>query len=140
MDVRNCRKCGRIFNYVMGPFFCPGCREAMEGKFQEVKTYIREHPGVDVQTVSDECDIEKSQIYQWLREERLELAEGSMITLSCEKCFKPIKSGRYCENCKRDLTMGFKQAIARPTAPEPVKKLPKDASSKMRYLERDKDI
>lgn len=139
MDVRNCRKCGRIFNYVMGPFVCARCRDEMESKFQEVKTYIREHPGVDVQTVSDECDIDKSQIYQWLREERLELAEGSMITLSCESCFKPIKSGRYCDVCKRNLAMGFKQAVAKPKIPEPVKNVPKDASSKMRYLEREKE-
>lgn len=138
MNVRNCRKCGRIFNYVMGPFVCPRCREDLESKFQEVKTFIRENPGVDVQTVSEACDIDKSQIYQWLREERLELAEGSMITLSCETCARPIKSGRYCDNCKRELTMGFRQAISKPKTSEPVKNLHKDASSKMRYLERDK--
>ena len=136
MDVRNCRKCGRVFNYVMGPITCPRCRDEMEAKFQDVKKYIREHPGVDVQTVSDECDVDKSQIYQWLREERLELAEGSMITLSCETCFKPIKSGRYCENCKRALAMGLMQAVKRPEAPPPIK-APKDASSRMRYLDKD---
>lgn len=139
MDVRNCRKCGRLFNYVMGPFICPRCRDEMESKFQEVKAYIREHPGVGIQEVSEECDVDKSQIYQWLREERLELAEGSMITLNCEGCGRPIKSGKYCEQCKRELTMGFKQAIARPKAAEPVKPVIKDNSSKMRYLERDKN-
>lgn len=124
--------------FPQGPFFCPRCREELEGKFQEVKTYIRENPGVDVQTVSDACDVDKSQIYQWLREERLELAEGSMITLSCETCARPIKCGRYCENCKRDLATGLKQAISKPKTPEPARHLPKDTSSKMRYLERDK--
>lgn len=136
MDVRNCRKCGRVFNYVMGPIICMRCRDEMESKFQEVKKFIREHPGVDIQTVSEECDVDKSQIYQWLREERLELAEGSMITLSCETCFKPIKSGRYCENCKRSLAMGFKQAVDKPVAPSPAKSQ-KDSSSKMRYFDMD---
>lgn len=137
MDVRNCRRCGRIFNYVAGPFTCPRCREEMEAKFQDVKTFIRENPGVGIQEVSEACEIDKSQIYQWLREERLELAEGSMISLSCEGCGKPIKSGKYCENCKRDLTTGFKQAISRPTPQEPERKIQKDSSSRMRYLERD---
>lgn len=136
MDVRNCRKCGRVFNYVMGPIICMRCRDEMEAKFQEVKKFIRENPGVDVQTVSEECNVDKSQIFQWLREERLELAEGSVITLSCETCYKPIKSGRYCENCKRALAMGLKQAVAKPVTPPPVK-VPKDAASKMRYLDRE---
>ena len=37
MNVRNCRNCGRIFNYVTGTVICPGCRDALEAKFQEVK-------------------------------------------------------------------------------------------------------
>ena len=32
MNVRNCRKCGAIFNYVMGPIMCPACRDALEAK------------------------------------------------------------------------------------------------------------
>lgn len=139
MDVRNCRKCGRLFNYVTGPFICPRCRDEMESKFQSVKTYIREHPGAGIQEVSEECDIDKSQIYQWLREERLELAEGSMITLNCDGCGRPIMSGKYCDQCRHDLTLGFKQATAKPKAPEMPGNTVKDSSSRMRYLERDKD-
>ena len=30
MNVRNCRKCGKIFNYIAGPFVCPACREELE--------------------------------------------------------------------------------------------------------------
>ena len=88
MDVRNCRKCGRIFNYVMGPIMCPACVEAQEAKFQTVKTYIRENPGVGVPEVARECDVETSQIYQWLREERLQLVVvlylHDLVTLSEE--------------------------------------------------------
>ena len=69
MNVRNCRKCGKLFNYISGPSWCPACREQMETKFQEVKEYIRENPGVFVQQVAEACDVEPSQINQWLREE-----------------------------------------------------------------------
>lgn len=111
MNVRNCRGCGRIFNYVAGPFLCPACREKMEVKFQEVKEYIRDNPGVGIPQVSQECDVDPSQIQQWLREERLELAEGSAINLICEGCGGPIRSGRFCEKCKYDMTMGFKNVL-----------------------------
>lgn len=43
MNARNCRKCGKLFNYVSGPPICMACREALEEKFHEVKSYIWEH-------------------------------------------------------------------------------------------------
>lgn len=137
MDVRNCRKCGRLFNYVGGPFICPKCKEDLEKKFQEVKLYIREHPGAGIKEVADECEIETNPIYQWLREERLELAEGSMISLSCENCGTSIKSGKYCEKCKRELMVGLNQAIARPKEEFTPQRTVKDSGSRMRFLERD---
>ena len=60
MNVRNCKMCGKIFNYVVGPVICPRCREAREEKFQEVKKYIDEHRGADILEVSEECEDRKS--------------------------------------------------------------------------------
>lgn len=37
MDVKNCRKCKRLFNYIGGQQICPACREAIEAEFQKVK-------------------------------------------------------------------------------------------------------
>ena len=42
MNVRNCRGCGKVFNYVMGPFLCPRCRDEQEVIFQGVKKYVEE--------------------------------------------------------------------------------------------------
>ena len=134
MDIRNCRNCGNIFNYLSGPIVCPACKESLEAKFQEVKLYIEEHPGVGIKQVSDACDVETSQIQQWLREERLEVTENSAIYLNCESCGAPIRSGRYCDRCKNNLTNGFKSVI-RSSQPvqEPEKKKPDD-KNKMRFL------
>ena len=52
MNVRNCRKCGRIFNYVVGPILCPRCVEEQEKVFQVVKEYVIEHHGADIAEVS----------------------------------------------------------------------------------------
>lgn len=138
MNVRNCRNCGRIFNYMTGPILCAACKEELEAKFQEVKEYIREHKGVGIQQVSEECGVSTNQIHQWLREERLELVEGSAISLQCETCGAPIASGRYCEKCKREVASGFQNVLngaqgARPA--EPGSARDKD-NPKMRFLER----
>lgn len=139
MNVRNCRSCGRIFNYVMGPIICPVCNEALEKKFQLVKEYIREHKDVKIHQVAEDCDVSTNQIQQWLREERLELVEGSAISLHCENCDAPIASGRFCEKCKQEVVSGFDSVLksAQPAQKE-TKKIIKDKENpKMRFLERD---
>lgn len=104
MNVRNCRKCGRMFNYIAGMPVCPVCREALEAKFQEVKDYIRENKGAGIREVADACNVEVQQINQWLREDRLELAEDSAIMINCESCGAPIRSGKYCDKCRASMT------------------------------------
>ena len=127
--------CGHIFNYVAGPILCPHCREKMEAKFQEVKEYIRANPGVGIQDVAENCDVEPSQIQQWLREERLELTEGSVIYLQCEKCGSPIRSGRFCEKCKKEMATQLGNSIRKPEPVVEKKKNPHD-DPRMRFLDR----
>lgn len=135
MNVKNCRGCGRLFNYIVGPYLCPVCREGLEEKFQQVKEYIRNNPGVNIQQVSEACDVEPSQINLWLRQERLELMEGSPLMLGCETCGALIRSGKYCNKCKSNLAKSFQSMIGdrKPIElPEEMKK------NRMRYLTDDK--
>ena len=134
MNVRNCRGCGRLFNYISGQSICPACRESLEVKFQEVREYIRENPGVGIAEVSEACDVERSQINQWLREERLELTEGSPLMLGCESCGALIRCGKYCAKCKANLTNGF-QSILRGQQPvEKPSEKRRSTDSRMRFL------
>lgn len=136
MNARNCRKCGKLFNYVSGPPICMACREALEAKFQEVKEYIRERGHVTIAEVAEACDVSQNQIQAWLRDERLELSEDSGIELVCEKCGKPIKSGRFCEKCKNSMANQLSHSIEKPQAPKQESKPKKDPrdNPKMRFL------
>lgn len=134
MNVRNCRSCGRIFNYVMGPAICPACRDKLEEKFQEVKDYVRENKGAGIQEVAEKCDVEVSQIRQWLREERLELAADSALYLNCESCGAPIRSGKFCEKCAGNMTRSL-QEVLNANKPAAGKSKKDDAEGpKMRFL------
>lgn len=135
MNVRNCRKCGKIFNYVAGPHICPSCREAQEADFQRVKAYIRENPNATISQVAEDCEVEISQIHQWLREERLSLTEGSGIVLQCESCGAPITCGKYCDACRHKLSTGLSNAV-RPQQVEPEPEKRKRDSDKMRFLNK----
>ncbi len=138
MNVKNCRKCGRLFNYITGQQMCPACKEELEVKFQETKAYIKEHTGVRLEQVAEACDIDVRQIRQWLREERLELTEDSMVVLDCELCGGPIRRGKYCDKCKQNMASNLSTLLKgqAPTADIISEGRKKDA--RMRFLSDDK--
>lgn len=136
MDVRNCKKCGRMFNYVAGPVVCPNCKDSLEEKFQEVKKYVSEHQGCGIREVSEECDVSTQQIKQWLREERLEFSSDSQIALNCESCGAPIRSGRFCDKCKTSMTQNLQSAYKKAAV---LTQKPKESTKdnpKMHFLDR----
>lgn len=132
MNVKNCRKCKRLFNYLSGPQLCPACRDELEKKFQEVKEYIRNNKGAHVQQVSEECDVDENQIRQWVREERLVFSDAAGTGMVCETCGTPIATGRYCDKCKNGLINGLTEAGKRPEAPKPERV--RESGSKMRFI------
>ena len=107
MEVRNCKGCGRLFNFMSGPPLCPSCSAALDLKFEEVKEYVYDHPRVGIQEVSEVMEVSIPMIKQWIRDERLSFAEDSMIGLECEGCGVTIKTGRYCKACKDKLARGL---------------------------------
>ena len=132
MEVRNCRECGKMFNYTSGMQICPICMKKMDEKFNEVKQYIYDNPGVGIQQVSEEMEVSVKLLKKWVREERLTFMEGSGVGIDCERCGRTILSGRFCEECKRKVTNQLDHAYDKPKPAAPARK--KDAGAKMRFL------
>ncbi len=132
MEVRTCKSCGRLFNYISGPVRCPACMEALEKKFQEVKTYIWEHKDATLSQISEDMDVSVGQLRQWVREERLSFSDDSPVGLECEICGATIKTGRYCNNCKGKLNQTLSSALKPQQAAE--SKDFNDRKNRMRYL------
>ncbi|HOO27359.1 MAG TPA: flagellar protein [Lachnospiraceae bacterium] len=135
MNIRNCRKCGKLFNYISGQPICPACREEMEEKFQEVKQYVQNNRDTSIPAVAEACDIEESQIRQWVREERLVFAEGSAFGIECESCGAMIKTGRFCDKCKAEMVNSLSGAIKKPEMAKPQMKRDTRENPKMRFLD-----
>ena len=134
MDVKNCKRCRRLFNYIGGQPICPQCREELEKKFQEVKKYLFDHRNANIAEVVENCDVEESQIRQWVREERLEFSSGIDIGMTCETCGAPITSGRFCEKCKASMINDLKSAGRQPEVEAPKPKKTQPSGNKMRFL------
>ncbi len=134
MEVKNCNKCGRIFNYFVGEQICPTCMRALDKEFDKVKDYIYENPGAGIQEVSAECDVSISQIKKWVREERLEFTEDSLVGIECESCGVSIRTGRFCNQCKNKLASELLSGNKKDNI-EPEKKTRRSRNHKMRFLE-----
>ncbi len=104
MEVATCSSCKRLFNYIGGQRLCPACRDNLEKKFQEVKQYVRDNPNSSISDVSTEMDVPVSQIKLWIRQERLAFTEDSKVMIECERCGMSIRTGRFCEKCKKNMT------------------------------------
>ena len=86
MNARNCKNCGRLFNYIAGPPMCPVCREDIEKKFQQVKEYVSNNANCSVALVAEECEVSEKQIKQ------SDLLQGEYLWTIRRYIFHPVPS------------------------------------------------
>ncbi|MCR5673974.1 MAG: flagellar protein [Lachnospiraceae bacterium] len=102
---KTCEKCGEANPEYkgVGEYKCRNCGFFMYDDFGIVRNYLEEHRGATASEVSHATGVAMETIRYFLKEDRLEIAQGSGVMLSCEICGKPIRSGRYCEACSKAL-------------------------------------
>jgi flagellar operon protein (TIGR03826 family) len=110
-DLRNCRRCGKLFVYTGIPL-CIRCIEKDEEIFNRVKQYIENHPKCTTIEVAEALDIPAEKILQFLREGKLELdSTNTNMVLDCERCGRPILTGRYCSECAVSMEKQFRKDL-----------------------------
>lgn len=104
-ELRNCKRCNKVFSYIGGLPICPSCTKEDEQIFDKVSLYIRDNPGVPLTVVSNELDISYDRLMKYVKEGRLQIrsANGGFIRF-CEKCGAVVTSGRFCDDCEDHIT------------------------------------
>ena len=102
MDYINCAKCGKVF-MCTSLRICPECRATEEHLFQLVRDYIEEHPENKLKTIVADTGVSARRVLGYIKEGKLTVSKGLSGELTCEKCKKPVASGRFCESCVIDL-------------------------------------
>lgn len=126
MEVKVCKNCRRLFQYITGVELCEDCKlligqrerepvettvkeklkikpllEEEELKFIQVRDYIIANPRDSITKIAEKNMVLPKQLLQWIREERLEFSENSQYAwFECEECGRKIKSGILCGYCK----------------------------------------
>lgn len=110
MDIRNCSKCGKIYAY-NGLKYCPNCLREEEENYQRVKEYVYDNKDATIHETSEATGVPVRKIIDYLRQGRLELkGENSNMLLDCERCGRPISTGRFCVKCASELEKQFKSS------------------------------
>ena len=109
-ELRNCRKCNRVFSSVEGATLCSRCNVTVDDVFSRVREYINDNPVSSIKDVSKATNVSSDIILKWIRDGLIILAENSSISF-CQRCGSPMDGGRYCGKCIRELADGLKEGI-----------------------------
>jgi NMD protein affecting ribosome stability and mRNA decay len=111
MNAINCPRCGRVFTKVAAPI-CNDCEKAEAEKFEEVRLYVKENPHSSAQEVSEKCEVSIKRILSYVRDGKLDISQGMEGLITCSKCGRPIKSGRMCERCVKNVSGALSDMIS----------------------------
>jgi len=100
MNVRNCKRCHKLFQYIRSPY-CQDCQAWIEARFLLISQYLREHPEAGMKELADQTDTETSILLLLMREGRLVIRSGPEF--NCERCGTSINHGRFCPGCLDQL-------------------------------------
>ena len=110
-ELKNCKKCKRIFPYIAGVQICEACKKDEEKLFEQIWEYLRDNPGVSMPQVAEELQVPYEQLMKYVREGRIQVkSPDGKLLLFCEKCGEIIKSGRICDRCEKGLTKELQSA------------------------------
>lgn len=133
MEVKNCNRCGRMFQAVSTEKLCSRCRSTDDEDFKVVREYIYDNPDTSVKEVAEDTGVPEEKILKYLRDGKLLLKGENANVLDCERCGKGIATGRFCDECSAKLARELKSAFAVPDKPvsdEETKKTKKGFYSK----------
>lgn len=107
-ETKICKKCGRVFNSIGGNKFCFRCITDDNDYFNIIKDYIKNNKNATITKISEDTEISLEKMNLFLEEGRFENLDVK-LDKTCEKCGAVIIGGRYCKNCKAEVTNGFKK-------------------------------
>lgn len=100
-----CEVCGEKMYYVGGGRYeCKECGHSVLDDYGKVKEFLEEHGNSPAVVVSKATGVKMEIIEMFLKRGKVEIPEGSRYYLECESCGCPIRYGRFCPTCAKQLT------------------------------------
>jgi ribosomal protein L32 len=123
-----CEICGGQVAYIgLGQYQCKQCSYINFDDYGKVRDFLDENNSAPSVVISEVTGVDKDIVDLMLEEGILEITENSKVYLKCSKCGDPIRYGRMCKKCAKELGTKIKN-VAHYTAVEEKPKMPIDAN------------
>ena len=99
MEPANCMKCGKLYSR-SASLICPACDKIEEELFDKVRLFLADNPKSFIEEVSETTGVSPKKILKYIREGRLIVTAGFSNELTCNKCGKPLNTGKLCDKCR----------------------------------------
>lgn len=101
-NLKNCVKCGKVFVPVGPERYCLECRRKLEAQEMEISKYVRDHPGISIETAAEAIDAPKRLVKRMAFQGKFSTT-GKTFTHACLNCGRTITHGTYCADCLEKL-------------------------------------
>mgnify|MGYP002869886836 CR=1 FL=1 len=141
-----CRECGSKIRYIGGgQYRCIKCGRTYLDDYGKVREYLYAHGRASTADIEEATGVKNEFIVECLKEGRFEMVSKSAFVLNCERCGRPINTGKLCKSCEQfnDEVEKFKQKESGAGENERPKikgaLVRNTQSGRMRYYNRDKE-
>lgn len=103
-QLKNCSSCGEVFAAVSRDI-CPHGYTAEEQKFQYVYQFLmkRKNRQANLEEIVAGTSVDEKRVVQFLKDNRLRIAEFPNLAYACENCGTSITSGKFCQACRMTM-------------------------------------
>lgn len=109
MELRNCRKCKKLFISISGRITCQECYEEKEKSYDRVFEYLSKNPDASVGDICKATKVTEDSIVELVKNKKIAL--NVSVEYKCEICGKKIKVGKVCEECKKKVSKELDKVI-----------------------------
>lgn len=107
-ELKNCPLCGNLFVQALRAV-CLECHRAEEERFQKVYAHVRksQYRQSTIPEVTEATGVSEEDIFRYIREGRISLAQLPNFNYPCEGCGEPIRVRRLCRSCTNRISSGL---------------------------------
>lgn len=97
-----CEKChGDLAGIDAGRYRCLSCGHINRDSIRKIRDFSEENGPQPALVIARATGVDRRTVEYFLLDEHLEIPAWSEVTISCQNCGAKIRTGRLCDNCKR---------------------------------------
>ncbi|WP_282935699.1 flagellar protein [Paenibacillus sp. RC67] len=112
LAVANCPGCGKVFQRNLRNM-CMDCIHTMDKEFEACYRFMLHNRKATTEQLRNATGVSKHLLTQWIKDNRLSVADFPYLTYSCNSCGSPIRQHHLCFPCSSRLSRDIRELQAK---------------------------